>query len=86
MWKGRLAGTFSSSPVLVGDRIYGTNESGETFIFKADPEEFELLGRNKLGDSVFATPVICDGRIYTRVAFNEEGKRQEYLVCIAHAP
>jgi outer membrane protein assembly factor BamB len=38
MWKSRLGGNFSSSPVLCGDRIYATNETGETFIFKANPE------------------------------------------------
>jgi hypothetical protein len=82
IWKGRLGGTFSSSPVLVDDLVYGTNESGETFIFKADPEKFELIHQNKLGDNVFATPTICGGRIYARVAFNENGRRQEYLYCI----
>ncbi len=82
IWKGRLGGTFSSSPVLVGDLIYGTNESGETFIFKANPKKFEQVGQNKLGDNVFATPTICGNRIYTRVAFTEDGQRQEYLYCI----
>jgi outer membrane protein assembly factor BamB len=82
MWKGRLGGTFSSSPVLVGDLIYGTNESGETFIFKARPDKFQKTGQNKLGDNVIATPTICGNRIYTRVAFNENGRRQEYLICI----
>ena len=28
IWKHRLGGTFSASPVLVGDQIYATNESG----------------------------------------------------------
>src|SRR5262249_27063709 len=27
VWRGRLAGSFSSSPVLVGDNIYATNEA-----------------------------------------------------------
>ena len=82
MWKERLGGTFSSSPVMVGELIYGTNEAGETFVFKADPDEFELVAKNKLGDSVFASPAICGGRIYTRIAFEEQDNRQEYLVCI----
>ncbi len=84
MWKGRLGGTFSGSPVMVGDLIYGTSEEGETYIFKANPEEFELVSQCKLGDNVLATPTICGGRIYTRVAFNEGEKRQEYLICIAN--
>lgn len=82
VWKARLGGTFSSSPVMVGDRIYATNEEGVTHIFRVDPEKFERIGSNQLGESVFATPAICGGRIYTRVAHDEGGKRQEYLYCI----
>ncbi len=81
-WKSRLAGTFSGSPVLVGDRIYATNEDGTTFIFKASPDGFEELGRNQLGTSVFATPAICGSRIYTRVARMRDGRRQEVLYCL----
>lgn len=82
VWKQRLGGVFSSSPVLVGDLIYATNEQGETFIFKADPKQFEKVGGGKLGESVFATPTICDSRIYTRVAHYENGQRKEYVYCI----
>ncbi len=82
VWKGRLGGTFSSSPVMVGDRIYATSEEGQTFIFAASKEKFELLSTNKLGTSVFATPAICSSRIYNRIAFDTDGKRQEWLYCI----
>ena len=82
LWKARLAGTFSSSPVLVGDRIYATNESGTTFVFTASADSFHLLAKSQLGNNVFATPVICDSRIYTRVADDMHGKRQEFLYCI----
>jgi outer membrane protein assembly factor BamB len=83
VWKGRLGGTFSSSPVMVDDLIYATNEEGQTFIFRASTEKLELLQTNQLGNSVFATPAICGSRIYNRVAFDVDGKRQEFLVCIA---
>ena len=82
LWKGRLGGTFSSSPVLVGNRMYATNEEGTTFILRASPNGFEKLAENKLGESVFSTPVICGGRIYTRVAHQVDGQRQEVLYCI----
>lgn len=82
MWKGRLGGTFSASPVLVGENIFATNEAGKTFIFKASSKAFELVGENQLGNDVFATPTICGGRIYMRVAFSSEGKRQEMLYCL----
>ena len=84
-WKARLGGTFSSSPVLVGDRIYATNEAGETFIFQADPEKYVAVAACKLGDEAFATPAICGGRIYTRVARKVDGRRQEFLYCIGAA-
>ncbi len=82
IWKGRLQGTFSSSPVLVGSRIYVINESGETFVFEAKPQQFELLARNQLGQECFATPAICGSRIYTRIASSENEQRQEYLYCL----
>ena len=82
-WKGRLAGTISSSPVLVGNKIFVTNEEGETFIYRASKDQFELLGRNQLGDECFATPVFAGNRIYTRVAFGTGKERKEFLYCIA---
>lgn len=82
IWKARLKGDFSSSPVLVGDRIYVTSETGETFVFKANPKKFELLAENKLGTEVFATPTFCDSYIYMRASEKTDGKRQEVLYCI----
>ena len=85
-WKGRLGGAFSSSPVLVGDRIYATNENGTTFVIEATAGKLNLLATNQLGNEVFATPVICNSRIYTRVAEDIDGKRQELLYCLGTAP
>jgi len=82
LWKNRLGGTISSSPVLVGDKIYATNESGDTFIYKADPKEYQELGKNHLGDQVLSTMVICDSRIYYRAATLNGDDRQEFLYCM----
>lgn len=84
-WKHRLGGDFTASLVLVGEHFYATNETGQTFIFKADPTACQVLATNKLGDEVLPTPAICGGRIYMRVAQHEEGKRREYLFCIGEA-
>ncbi len=86
IWKHRLGGTFSASPVFVGDLIFATNEAGLTFIFKATPTAIEVVGENTLGSEVFATPTICGGRIYMRVAGQKDGKRQETLYCLGQAP
>lgn len=82
MWRERLGGPVSASPVLAGDLIYQSIEKGTTFVFQANPEKFELLATNHLGSEAFATPSICDGRIYVRVAHGSGARRQEFLYCL----
>lgn len=82
LWKKRLGGTFSSSPVLVGQTIYATNEDGKTFVFKADSEKFSGISENELGTSVFATPAISGNSIFLRVAEYQNGQRKESLIRI----
>jgi outer membrane protein assembly factor BamB len=81
-WKNRIGGTFSSSPVLVGESIYAINEAGKAFVFTAQPMAFKQVATSQLGDEVFATPTICGGRIYLRVAENTDAGRQEMLYCL----
>ena len=82
MWKERLKGPVSASPVLVGDTIYASNERGMTFVFKANPQKFEAIARNQLGSESFATPTVVDNRIYLRVASGEGDSRTEMLYAI----
>jgi outer membrane protein assembly factor BamB len=82
MWRGRLAGNFTASPVLVGEHLFAINESGRTFVYKANPDAFELIAENQLGNEAMATPTICGGRIYVRVAVHQKGQRQEMLYCV----
>lgn len=84
LWKERLGGTFTASLVLVGENLFATNEAGQTFIFKANPTRFELVGENQLGDEVYATPAICGSRIYMRVVETAGGQRQEMLYCLGN--
>ena len=83
LWSGRLGGTFSSSPVKVGDYIFATNERGKTFIFEENSETFSLVATNALGDEVFATPVFSKNQIFMRVAHRNDNQRTEVLYCIA---
>jgi outer membrane protein assembly factor BamB len=81
LWKERLGGDFFASPVMVDDLIYASNVGGKTFVFEATPQTFKLIAQNQLGDEAYASPVICGGRIYLRVAQRGES-RQEFLYCI----
>ncbi|MBC8351775.1 MAG: PQQ-binding-like beta-propeller repeat protein [Planctomycetes bacterium] len=83
MWSSRLeGGAVSSSPILANGNIYLANERGTMYVFKAQPSRFALVARNQLGQESFATPTICDNRIYMRVASDLGGRRQETLYCI----
>jgi outer membrane protein assembly factor BamB len=84
LWRNRLGGTFSASPVLVGSKIYAWNEAGECFVFRAKPDSFELLGKNQLGEESLSTPVICDSKIFYRCTEMQDGKRQEVLYCLGN--
>jgi outer membrane protein assembly factor BamB len=83
LWKHRLGGTFTASPVLVGDLIYATNEAGTTYVVKIDESGAETIAENQLGDdAVYSTPTITGSRIYMRVGKQTDGKRQEILYCL----
>ena len=84
LWRNRLGGTFSASPILVGANIYAWNEAGECFVFRANPDGFELLAKNQLGEESLSTSVICDSKIYYRCSQIVDGKRQEYLYCLGN--
>ena len=81
-WKNRLGRGFTASPVMVGDRFYAISERGETFVYSANPKSFKLISQGQLGNQAYATPTICGGRIYQRVAVMTDSGRQEMLYCI----
>src|SRR5262249_25725325 len=56
---------FSSSPVAVGDRLFFTNDQGQTFVVQAGPT-FKLLHVNELGAQVLASPALVGGTWYWR--------------------
>ncbi|CAK9037474.1 Dehydrogenase [Durusdinium trenchii] len=82
MWRERLDGPVSASPIYVDGKVYVTNEEATTFVFRASPAGFELVAENKLGDECFATTTPVDGRLYHRYAVRRDGQRQEYLAAI----
>ena len=81
MWKQRLAGPVSSSPVFAGGHIYQANEQGTWYVFKPSPEKFELVAENKLGDEAFPSPAVAGNQLFIRTATRSGGKRQEWLYC-----
>lgn len=82
MWKERLAGPVSSSPVLAGGHIYWANEQGVFYVFKPNPQKFERVAENQLGTDSFASPAVAGGQLFLRVGQGEGAGRKELLYCI----
>ena len=69
--------TFTASIVAVGAELLLTSEDGDTFVVRAGPKH-EVLRTNSVGEPVYASPAVADGRIYIR------GER--HLFAIGAAP
>ena len=67
LWRERASGPAYSSPVLVGDVIYGCSKQGEVVAVKAS-KGFEVIGKSDVGEEVNATPVVADGKLIIRTA------------------
>lgn len=65
-----------ASPVAAADRIYVAGRNGTVCVVKAGPV-FELIARNKLDDTISASPAIVGSSIYIR--------GEKYLYCIEKA-
>ena len=74
VWRERLAGGFSASPVFAEGRLYFLADDGATYVLAAGPE-FKVLAKNPLGEKVQASPAISAGRIFIRTEKN--------LYCVA---
>ena len=79
MWKKRLSGPVSASGVLSGGNIYWANEAGTLWVIKANPQKYEEVSKNQIGDESFASPAICGGQVFLRTATTSPKGRQEFL-------
>jgi outer membrane protein assembly factor BamB len=73
---GSAPSSYSASPVSAGGRIYLANEDGIVAVVRAG-KDWELVASNDLGEPLYATPALVDGRIVVR--------GQKSLFCFASA-
>jgi outer membrane protein assembly factor BamB len=76
LWKERLGGVFSASPVAADGKVYMLNEEGEMVVLAAGREK-KILARNKLDERMLASPAFSRGQIFVR--------SDEHLFCIGSA-
>lgn len=77
VWRRRVGGNFSGSPVCTNARIYCIAEDGDVVVIAAG-RNFQLLARNPLGEPSRSTPAIARGKMYLRT--------ESSLRCIGPVP
>ena len=86
MWKQRLKGPVSASPVYAAGNIYWANELGTMYVIHPNPQKYEQIAENQIENDSFASPAICGGQIFLRVATSGASGRQETLYCFGQKP
>ena len=67
LFQERLNDTFSASPIACGDKIYCCGESGKTYVIRTS-DTLDVLARNDLGESIYASPAVSENSLYIRTA------------------
>jgi outer membrane protein assembly factor BamB len=65
LWEHQFDTGFSSSPVVVGDKVFLADLAGKLHVFKL-ASDFEALGECNLGEPIYATPGFISGRVFVR--------------------
>jgi hypothetical protein len=65
LWRERLRGRFSASPVWADGKIYFLGENGRTTILDDGPQ-FKVVAENELGEKCCASPAISRGNLFIR--------------------
>lgn len=66
VWRGPRGGAGWASIVMADGILFATNQKATTFVFKLNPEKYELLAQNNLNETCNATPALSDGKIFIR--------------------
>lgn len=69
VWKERIGGNYSASPLYAAGRIYFFSEEGKTSVIKAG-REFKTLAENKLDDGFMASPAVAGKSLFLRTRKN----------------
>jgi outer membrane protein assembly factor BamB len=65
LWEHQFDTGFSSSPIVVGDKLYLADLTGNLQIFSLSAT-FELVGECHLGEAIYATPAFVKKRAFVR--------------------
>ncbi|MCA9138264.1 MAG: PQQ-binding-like beta-propeller repeat protein [Planctomycetales bacterium] len=67
VWKNRIGGKYSASPLMVGDRIYLGSHEGTVTVISAGRDS-EVLAENQLDGQIMASPAVVDNSLIVRTS------------------
>jgi outer membrane protein assembly factor BamB len=65
VWQKRVGGNYFSSPICVDGKLYNVDRDGEVVVVTASAE-YQLLGRNQLGETILSTMAVGNGMLFVR--------------------
>ncbi len=65
VWRNRLGGNFSSSPILIGSNVYFSNREGQTNLIAA-ANKFQSVAENELNGTIMASPIVVGNDLLVR--------------------
>ncbi|MDE0866340.1 MAG: PQQ-binding-like beta-propeller repeat protein [Rubripirellula sp.] len=65
VWQKRVGGSYFSSPIAIGDRIFSIDTTGEVVVIAAD-DSFEILARNPMGQGSRASLAVAKDTLLIR--------------------
>lgn len=66
LWRDRLDGEFSASPLFAGDRIFAFDQDGKCIVFAASADGFEKLAENHLDEGCMGSPAVTGDALIVR--------------------
>ncbi len=77
VWRQRLGGKFSASPVWADGKLYLLSEQGKTFVAECAPQ-YKLIAQNELDEKCCASIAVSQGNLFIR--------SEKTLFCVGPKP
>ena len=65
VWKERLGGNYSASPIYCGGKVYFFDQDGKATVIKAS-REYQVMAVNRLEDGFMASPAVSGRALFLR--------------------
>ena len=65
VWKERLGGNYSASPIDCGGKVYFFDQDGKATVIEA-AREYKVIAVNRLEDGFMASPAVSGGALFLR--------------------